>query len=446
MAGIYNIRFGGQSQILKDLILGKTADKDDHQLRSSALFAAGWEIVATGNAGSFLTPIFANSKNCHELRIGALELLMHSKPSAADLSQVVAVLFREKDWEVINYAYTLFLRWSSTLDPCQFKTRMLVKYYLKYMTQYSNYQADFGFGMSKTYERSFWKMKYGYGGSYKFYVIGSEKSFAPVAFGASMSSTLMNNQKAYLLGAHFRVEGLAKALIRKIKTKDPASWKTADLQNILFKQMSIRERPDQPVRVQITITLKGTIVFHRFYDDDSAKPDGHIMKFVEQFKGLGNEYKINHQRAVQLGGLIYEQPTAIGLPMASISSVTTLQSFKATVKRGNTRGLLYRDLEYDLNSFTQAARATFVRHPMRKVSYGILNDRIYHVHKPAKIVAGVNPIKRELKLSIGRPRYDNPLRFFMHSQTIVVARGNNVKGDYPGLKVRAGNFLSCICL
>ncbi len=436
MAAIYNIRFGGQSRILKDLIMGKTGDRDDHQLRTTAMWAAGWEAVATGQAQSFLLPIIGDSSMCHELRIGAIELLLHAQPTAADIAQIVATLYGEKDWEVINYTYALFQRWASSIDPCQFKTRMLVKYFLKYMTQYSNYQPDFGFGMSKTYARSFYKAKYGYGGSYMFYVIGSEKSFAPLSFGATMTASMMNKHKAYMLGVHFRVEGLAKGIIRKFKKTDPTTWKTEDLKNILYGDMAIRQRPDQPVRVQISITLKGTIVFHRFYDDDSARPDGHIMKFVEQFKGLGASYKINHQRALQLGGLIYEQPTPIGLPMATISSVTTLHSLKAEVTRGNNRGLLYRNLDYTVNAFTQAARATFIRHPARKVSYGILNDRIYHVHKPAKIVAGLNPIKREIRLSVSRPEYDKPARFFMHSQTVVLVRGNNVKGDYQGLQVR----------
>ncbi len=440
MAAIYNIRFGGQSKVLKDLIMGKNADKDDNQLRVSALHSASWEVLISGQARSMFLPIYADRSQPHEMRISALELFLYSKPTAADLSQVVAVLYNEPSYEVVNYAYALFQRWADSLDPCQQETKDLIKYFLKYMKQYSNYQTDFGFGVSKTYARSFFKKKYGYGGGYMFYVVGSDKSFMPLSFGATMSATVMNNQKAYLLGAHFRVEGLAKKLITKFKKTDPATWKTADLEKILYSDMAIRERPDQPVRVQITITLKNTIVFHRFYDDDSARPDGHIMKFIEQFKGLGNEYKINHQRALQIGGLVYEQPTPLGVPLASISSVVTLQSLRATVKRGSSRGLLYRDIKFDINSFTQGSRATFVRHNARKVSYGILNSRIYHVHKSRRVLAGVNPIKREIKLSVSRPEYDHPFRIFMHSATIVLARGNNVKGDYSGLRA---NCPSC---
>ena len=57
---------------------------------------------------------------------------------------------------------------------------------------------------------------------------------------------------------------------------------------------------------------------------------------------LGETYNINHQRAAQLGALVYEQPTMVGLPMASIISLTMVGDITATVKRGNHRGLLYR--------------------------------------------------------------------------------------------------------
>ncbi len=434
LAAIYNIRFGGQSKILKDLIWGKTGDKDDTQLRVSAVHTAGWEAIILGNGLDFLLPIFADRSLDHELRISALELLLHTRPSASEIANVVATLYREPNYEVVNYAFTLFQRWAESLDPCERETGQIVKYFLKYLKQYSGYEADYGFGVSKTFERQFYKWKYGYGGAYTYYVVGSQKSFAPISFGAVMSSTMMNNAKSYFMGVHFRVEGLAKGIIKKIKTTDPGTWKLDDLKNILYGDMAIRERPDQPIRVQVTVTLKNVIVFHRFYDDDSAKPDGHIMQFVEQFKGLGDTYKINHQRALQLGGIIYEQPTPVGVPMATVSSITSLSSIRATVKRGSSRGLLYRDIEYDVHGFTQAMRATLIRHPMNKVTYGILNDRIYQVHKPGKIVAGVNVLKRELKLSISRPEYEHPYKIFMHSQTSVLARGNNVKGEYSDLK------------
>ena len=115
-----------------------------------------------------------------------------------------------------------------------------------------------------------------------------------------------------------------------------------------------------------------------------------------------------------MGSVVYEAPTALGLPMATMSAYTGLWHLTATVKRGNHRGLLYRDVEYDIHAFVHANRIAMV--PMKKVTYGIVNDRIYHTHLPRKFVIGVNPIKKELKLSISRPTYEDPARFIRHSR------------------------------
>ena len=49
------------------------------------------------------------------------------------------------------------------------------------MKQYSQYETDWGFGVSKTYQREFQKKKYGYGGAYRFYCMGSHKSTTPLS-------------------------------------------------------------------------------------------------------------------------------------------------------------------------------------------------------------------------------------------------------------------------
>ena len=74
----------------------------------------------------------------------------------------------------------------------------------------------------------------------------------------------------------------------------------------------------------------------------------------------------------------------------------------------------------------------FSWHP-QKSTYGIVNDRIYYAHFPRKITAGINVIKKELKLQVSRPEYDNPSKMIMHSVTYVRIRSNTVDGKYDKL-------------
>ena len=54
-------------------------------------------------------------------------------------------------------------------------------------------------------------------------------------------------------------------------------------------------------------------------------------------KEMGDDYIINHQRMLQTGAALYEQPSEIGLPMAYMSSVTVGGNLKVRPTK-NVRG------------------------------------------------------------------------------------------------------------
>ena len=62
------------------------------------------------------------------------------------------------------------------------------------------------------------------------------------------------------------------------------NFQVDDLSNIFNNEMNIRERPDQPVRVKITVMVKGAVVFSRAYDEDSAKEGGKLHDFFSSVK------------------------------------------------------------------------------------------------------------------------------------------------------------------
>ena len=412
---LQNIRFGGISEKLKPLIYGEM-EGETSEMQSHAIWAAGWDAVMTGKGIKYFMPVFANKNAAHEVRISAVSMIFYSKPSSTDISTVLAVLKTEKDYEVVNYVFTLLEKFANSINPCDEKTGETAKYFLKYLKQYSEYETDWGFGVSKTYQRQFHKAKFGYSGTTSFYTVGSHKSTTPLCLGMGISTNLFHTYDNHMFAVHLRVEGLSKGLIRKFKTMDPSVWKTADLEAILSQEMNIRERPEQPVRVSVMFMLKGAVVFHRLYDEHSTEQDGKIGQFVESLTGLDDTYSINHQRAFQVGSLLYEQPTDIGVPMAYLNGMTTMGDIKATVKRGILRGLIYRNIDYDVHLFSQGVNIMMVLNPARKVSYGIVQDRIYHAHFPRKLVLGLNPSRKELKISIERPAYNDPMLLMMHSQ------------------------------
>ena len=416
MDTLKNIRHGGVADKVKPLLYGQM--DEETEMKTAAVWVAGWDAAVKYGIDYFF-PIFANQQENHETRISALAMIFYSNPSTTDMARILAILKTETNYEIINFAYSIFDQFANTINPCHEEVGKRAKYFLKFMKQYSQYETDWGFGVSKTYVREYQQRKYGYGGSYGYYVVGSDKSTTPVSLGMSISNTFFQSYQSNALNIHLRIEGMAKGLIRKFKSMDPGTWKTNILDKILKQDMGIRERADQPVKVHIGIMIKGATVISRSYDDQSAGEGGRLQEFMSGFMDMGDQYNVNHVRAIQLQGLLYEQPSVIGLPLAYYRTMTMAFHLKATVKRGQSRGTIFRDLEYEINVMGQGTNGMMTLNPMRKEAFAIAQSRIYHIHVPRKVVIGVNPIRKELKLSISRPTYDDPAMVLMHSATKV---------------------------
>ena len=127
-------RFGGNSKILKDLIYGKM-NGQEAEFRAAALWNAGWEAMYMEGPNYFF-PVFANTKENHEVRIAALYWIFHAKPSNTDMSRIMSILQTEKDYEIVNFAYTLFEQFANTINPCYQETREMARFFLKFMKQF----------------------------------------------------------------------------------------------------------------------------------------------------------------------------------------------------------------------------------------------------------------------------------------------------------------------
>merc|ERR1712180_470476 len=149
-----------------------------------------------------------------------------------------------------------------------------------------------------------------------------------------------------------------------------------------------------------------------------------------KIKDLGQQYAINHQRVLPVGSVVVEQPNVMGLPTSYVAAFTTMGDIKASVKRGNSKGTQYRTIKYDIKLFTQGQNGMLVKLPGQGKSYLVNQDRIYYAHFPREVTAGINLLKKELKLDIGRPEYDHPFQLLMHSATYVGRREKKLKSPF----------------
>jgi len=418
LSGIHNIAFGGTSEILKPIIDGSMPVSSE--IRAIALWSAMPENLAKNKLMNVYFPIFAEDKNDHETRIHAFNILLSEPLTTRRMSRMVSVLTNDKDFEVINYVYTKLEAVASSIDPCGEKSAEVAGFFLKYLKQFSQYRPDYGFGVSKTYLRQFTKDKYGYSGEYSFSTVGSHESTTPIMVSMRMAATFQNSYHINEVMVILRVEGLAKGLIRKFKSMDQQTWKTNDLESIL-REMNIQQRPSQPVRIGYIILLKNTIAFTGSFDMNSPAK---MTNFMENLKNVVGR-SINHQRVFAGARFTLEQPTDIGVPATYGMSLQSMLSLKATPKYKTARGMIQVGLDYDAHIFAQGKNTMLLRFPMRKQLYGIAQDRVYHIHVPRSISAGVNPATKLVKIQVSRPEKEHPAMFMMHAQTMVLAKNSN---------------------
>ena len=130
-------------------------------------------------------------------------------------------------------------------------------------------RPKYAFGMSKTFSRTFAQEKYGYSGSFEYSTIGNQHSATPHVYEVEARSQQYEGHTMQLFGIKIRMEGIAESLSRKFQEMYFENWNFDDLKAVLFDQMGVQERSKQEIKLELTITLKNTMIFQRYFDQES---------------------------------------------------------------------------------------------------------------------------------------------------------------------------------
>lgn len=427
-----NLRWGKVYDVLKPVVQGQDEHKKEYNIRSTAIFAIAHAALERGLEKEVFLPILFDRYDNHEVRIAAFDILMKGAADATTLSQIMKHMVYEKDNEVFNYVYSAFEKFAENdFDECNYNLREFADYFLKYWEQHMWMRPSYAVFVSKTYGKVFHKDKYGYGGSFNIHTIGSHKSFSPLAMYFDVQSIQYEHHQMQVFGGYIRIQGLAKKLMDKIRSMtffNPEQWKVDDLKDILFSKMNIRERASEPVEVDLVFSVKDNVVFQRHYNEDSVAPGGKLYNFFMDIVALGQEYKINHQRGLRMSSIVYEQPTEYGVPMTYIAGVTTLASVQAEVSRPpQGSGFVIRKIDYKIQLHTQVVNTMSTYNLATKSVFAISQDRVYNQKYGSKITAVVTTFpKPQIKVTMERPDFGEPISMVMHSRVYVSTRGNKL--------------------
>jgi len=422
---MYNFRWGKTLELLKPIVQGQTKHKDYYSVRTLAIFAVSPMALASGQEREVFLPVFVDRNENHEVRIAAFDILMRGSVDSTIMSKIVKLMVYEKDNEVFNYVYTAFEKFATKDEgssPCNPHQKEYATYFLKYLRQYLWTRPSYGFGISKTYGKTFTKDKYGYSGSFDVHTVGSHKSTSPLAIMFDVRSQHFGHHTMQLFGGYIKMKGLAQKLVEKLRHFtyfNPDQWKVDELKEILFNQMQIREKPLEPVEIDVIFMARDNVVFHRYYSEESVNPGGNLFNFFMDIYSLGQQYNINNQQGTNFGTIVYEQPTEVGTPMAYMAGVTFMGSFQAQISRGQDSGAFVRKMDYKIQLHTQAINSMVVFDHGQKNAFYINQDRVYNHKFGSKLTGMINLPKHQLRLTVERPEYGEPMSIMMHSKTMM---------------------------
>jgi len=102
---------------------------------------------------------------------------------------------------------------------------------------------------------------------------------------------------------------------------------------------------------------------------------------------------------------------------------------QATIKRGLSRGVIFRDFDFNLHFTGQGQNFMSFFQPSSGLSFNIEQDRIFTTHFPRQINIGVNFGRKELKMTLKEPEVSTPVLLLIHSRTNVAIREATITGE-----------------
>ena len=125
-----------------------------------------------------------------------------------------------------------------------------------------------------------------------------------------------------------------------------------------------------------------------------------------------------------LSTVIYEQPTEYRVPMVYVTGVTTLARVQAEITRGQDSRSLVRKIDYKVQLHTQAINTMSTFNLATQSVFSITQDWVYNYKFGGIITGVVNIPKAQIKVTIERPEFGEPMSMMMHSRVYKLTRGN----------------------
>ncbi|XP_035701428.1 vitellogenin [Folsomia candida] len=356
-----------------------------------------------------ILPIFFNRQEDSETRNLAILWTLVSYPEENTFQQIGIYMWTERDPEVKNFVITLLKSLSGTTDQCLKLRSSWAKTALSMMGRTETKSKHSGIYISDYYDP-----QYHFAHLTTLNVQKSGHSILPqtVYFGVKSSA---GGYASKYLSIFVRLEGLGKSISSRIMSMITGVIDFDEIKDI-FNKIGVQERQADPLRIEICVMLHDRFVAYHAADEKTITTIPQLMKKLGELSNAA--YDKEFSKMILLGGVMTEQPNELGIPVSTISGVSTMAKLHAKVKSDKSGTTMNRSYEVHLGLNVHGISSVNNHMAPFGTAHSVEALRTLRIRIPRKITFGLDVKQQSINFAISAPTEDDPIMAQVHATAV----------------------------
>lgn len=358
-------------------------------------------------------PIFFDRQEDSELRNTAVQWTLMAAPEESIFQEVAIYMWMEKDKEVKNFIKTLFKSVSGTTRPCLKHRGSWAKTALQMLGTYEVKGKHSG-----TYISDYHDSEFNFGHMTALSVQKSGDSLLPRTVYIGFNGQTAGYSSKYL-SVFMRMEGLGKSLASRIMSMTTGVIDFDEIKDI-FTKIGVQERQPEPLRIEIAVMLHNRVVAYHTADQKTITTIPQLMKKLGEMKSASYDKEL--VRMMLIGGITTEQPNELGIPVSTVSGVTSVAALHAKVGSGATP--MTRNYEIRLNLNMHGISAVNNHLTAFGTAHSVEAVRTMRIRIPRKVSLGLDMKQQSINFVVSAPTEEDPMLAQVHATTVTAVHSD----------------------
>jgi hypothetical protein len=392
-------------------------DKNQERSLRSAAMSGLTPLIKTDPAvfKKKVLPIFFDRQEDSELRNGAVKWTLVAAPEESIFQEVAIYMWMEKDPEVKNFVKTLYKGLSGTTRPCLKHSGSWAKTAMQMLGPY-----EVKGKYSGSYVSDYHDSQYNFGHMTVVNVQKNGHSIVPRTVYIGFSGQTAGYSSKYL-SVFLRLEGLGKTVASRIMSMTTGVIDFDDITEV-FNKIGVENREIDPLRIEIAVLLHNRVVAYHSADQKSITTIPQLMKKLGEMKSASYDKEL--VRMMLIGGITTERPNEMGIPVSTVSAVTSVAGIHAKVGSDKVGTAMSRNYEVRLNLNMHALSAVNNHLTPFGTAHSVEAVRTLRIRVPRKVSLGLDIKQQSINFVVSAPHEDDPMMAQIHATAVTAVHSD----------------------